>query len=197
MLLLELAARRRTVAATPALWIAVDDDDPAVRAAALTALGAVLEPKDLPKLIARLPKTKDDQDAAALDKALREVSSHAADPEAVTAQFAAALPDVDSPVKARILETLNIVGGRTALETVAGAAKSDDEQLRDAASRVLGQWKSADAAPVLLELHNTATDNRIKIRAIRAYIRIARQFDIPDEQSSSDVPQGLGDRRSR
>ena len=78
---------------TPALWLAADDADPAVRAAALAGLGAVIETADLPKLIARLAVTKDDQEAAALDNALREVCLRSEDREAVAGQLAAALPN--------------------------------------------------------------------------------------------------------
>ena len=185
IVLIELAGRRRTAAAAPALWLAADDADPAVRAAALAGLGAVIETADLPKLIARLAATKEEQEAAALDKALREVCLRSEDREAVAAQLAAALPTADGPVKARILETLNVVGGATSLEAVAAAARSSNEELRDAAFRVLGQWKSVDAAPVLLDLHNAVSDERLKIRAIRAYIRIARQFDMPADRRAA------------
>ena len=185
IVLMELATRRRTAAAAPALWLAADDADPAVRAAALAGLGAVIETADLPKLIARLAVTKDEQEATALDKALREVCLRAADREAVAAQLAAALPTADGPVKARILETLDVVGGATSLEAVAAAARSSNEELRDAAFRVLGQWNSVDAAPVLLDLHNAVSDERLKSRAIRAYIRIARQFDMPADRRAA------------
>lgn len=182
LLLIEMVGRRRTASAAAALWQAADDTDPAVRAAALASLGAVIEAADLPKLIARLGATKDDREAAALDKALREACLRAADREAAAAQLAAALPAAGGPVKARILETLGIVGGTKALETIAAAARSNDEGLRDAAFRELGRWKSTDAAPLLLDLYNAASDGRLKVRAIRAYIRIARQFDMPDER---------------
>ena len=185
LVLIELAGRRRTEAATPALWLAADDADPAVRSAALAGLGAVIETPGLPKLIARLAATKEKQEAAALDKALRDVCLRSEDREAAAAKLVAALPSADEPVKARILETLNVVGGATALEAVAAAARSDNQEFRDAAYRVLGQWKSADAAPILLELHNTVDDNRLKIRAIRAYIRIARQFDMPADRRAA------------
>jgi len=180
-----LAGRRRTAAATPALWRAADDADSAVRIAALAGLGTVIETADQPKLIARLAKTTEEQEAAALDKALLEVCLRSEDQDAVAGQLAAALPGVDGPVKARILDALNVIGGAASLKTVAAAARSEDEAFRDAAFRVLGEWKSVDAAPVLLELHNSASDDRLKIRAIRAYIRIARQFDMPDDQRAA------------
>jgi HEAT repeat protein len=182
MLLIDLVGRRRTASAVAPLWQAADDADPAVRALALASLGAVLEPADLPKLIARLGATKDDREAAALDKALVEACLRAADREAVAGQLAAALPAADGPVKARILATLTVIGSAKALETVAAAARSDDSSLRDAAFRELGRWKSVDAAPVLLDLHNAASDSRLKVRAIRAYIRIVRQFDMPADR---------------
>ena len=185
IVLMELVARRRTAAAAPALWRAADDADPAVRAAALAGLGAVIETADLPKLIARLGATKEEQEATALDKALREVCLRSEDREAIAAQLVAALPAADGPVKARILETLNVVGGAASLEAVAAAARSSNGELRDAAFRVLGEWKSADAAPILLELHNTVNDDRLEIRAIRAYIRIARQFDMPADRRAA------------
>ncbi|MHB8901908.1 MAG: HEAT repeat domain-containing protein [Thermoguttaceae bacterium] len=179
VVLIQLAGRRRTAAAAPALWLAADDADPAVRAAALASLGATLGTADLPKLIARLGAAKDAAEADALDKALSDVCLRAADREAAAAQLAAAMPEADATVKARILQSLSDVGGKAALQAVAAAARSDQADVRDAAFRVLGEWSSADAAPVLLDLHNAAQDDRLKIRAIRAYIRIARQFDMP------------------
>jgi len=178
IVLIELVGRRRTAAAAPALWLAADDADLAVRVAALAGLGAVIETADLPKLIARLAATKEEREATALDKAMLDVCLRSEDREAVAAQLAAAMPTADGPVKVRILETLNVVGGATSLEAVTAAARSSNEELRDAAFRVLGQWKSVDAAPILLDLHNAVSDERLKIRAIRAYIRIARQFDM-------------------
>ncbi len=185
LVLLELAARRRAVAAAPAFWKAVEDADPAVRVAALAGLGAVIQTADLPKLTARLAGTKDAAEAAALDKALRDVCLRSEDREAAARQLVAAMPAAEGPVKARILDMLNAVGGAASLEAVAAAAQSSDEGLRDAAFRVLGEWKSAEAAPVLLDLHKAASDERLKVRAIRAYIRIARQFDMPADQRAA------------
>ena len=185
IMLMELARRRHSAAAAPAIWLAADDKDPAIRAAALAALGAIIETADLPRLVARLAVTKDEQEVAALDTALREASLRASDREAAAAKLAATLPTVGGPLKARILETLNLIGGTKALEAVAAAARSDDVGLRDAAFRVLGQWKSVDAAPVLLDLHSAVGDDRLKAGAIRGYIRIARQFDMPADRRAA------------
>lgn len=185
IMLIDLAGRRRITSAAPALWSAADDADPAVRIAAVASLGNVLDSADLPKLIARIPATKDAPEVAALDKAVRDICLRSKDREAVAAQLAAALTTAGGPARTRILETLNLVGGTAALQAIAAAARSNDAELRDAAFRVLGQWKSVDAAPVLLELHNSVSDPRLKVRAIRAYIRIARQLDIPADRRAA------------
>jgi HEAT repeat protein len=185
IVLMELAKRRHNIAAAPALWLAADDKDPAICEAALASLGAVIETADLPRLIARLAVTKDEQEAVALNKALIEVCLRSPDREAIAAKLAAALPTASGSLKAKILETLNVIGGTKSLETVAAAARSGDAELRDAAFRVLGQWKSVDAAPILLDLHGAVSDDRLKAGAIRAYIRIARQFDMPADRRAA------------
>jgi HEAT repeat protein len=182
IVLVELVGRRRSAGAAPALWKAAEDSDPAVRTAALNALGSVIESGELPKLLARLSKTANQSEAVALDKAIQDVCLRAEDPDAVAGQLAAALPSVDTAAKARLLEMMNTIGGPQALEVVATIARSDDESLRDEAYKVLGQWKSAEVAPVLLELHNAVSDSRLKVRTVRAYIRVARQFDMPADQ---------------
>jgi HEAT repeat protein len=182
MVLIELATRRRSAAAADAFWRATEDAAPAVRVAAWRGLGAVLDAPEVPRLIARLAVNQTDQEAAALDQALRDIALRASDREQIARQLADALPTVDAPVQIRVLETLAAIGGNAALETVAAAARSRDDAQRDAAFRVLGQWSSIDVAPVLLDLHNATGDERLKTRAIRAYIRIARQFDMPADR---------------
>ena len=183
--LIELATRRRTTAAAPALWQAADDPNVEVRAAALAGLGAMLDTADLPKLIARLNVIHEEPEAVALDNAIRAICLRAADRDAVATQMADALQAASEPAKPRILQTLAVIGGAKSLDAVAAAARAEDETLRDPAFQVLGQWGSADAAPVLLELHNTIQDERLRSRAIRAYIRIARQFDMEAPQRAA------------
>jgi hypothetical protein len=74
------------------------------------------------------------------------------------------------------------VGGTKALQALAAAAKSTNDPLQDASTRLLGEWMTADAAPVLLDLAKTAPGEKYQVRAMRGYVRIARQFVLPDEQ---------------
>jgi hypothetical protein len=74
------------------------------------------------------------------------------------------------------------VGGTKALATLGAAAKSSDAELQDASSKLLGSWMTIDAAPVLLDLAKTSPGDKYKVRALRGYIRIARQFTMSEPQ---------------
>jgi hypothetical protein len=76
------------------------------------------------------------------------------------------------------MELVTAVGGAKALASLAAAARSSDEAMRDLGSRLLGEWMGPDAAPVLLEFAKTP-NNKYKVRALRGYLRIARQFEVP------------------
>ena len=81
-----------------------------------------------------------------------------------------------------MLEILADVGGASALNTLALAAKSAEDQLQDTGSRLLGKWNSVDAAPVLLDLAKNAPAEKYQVRALRGYIGLVRKFAMPEEQ---------------
>jgi hypothetical protein len=68
------------------------------------------------------------------------------------------------------------------LATIAAAVKGSDPELQDTGSRVLGGWMDVDAAPVLLDLAKTAPSDKYQVRALRGYIRLARQFSKSNQQ---------------
>ena len=175
----------RRIDALPPLLAAIDDPDPAIRHAALTALGSVIDLERLPVLIERAIEPKHAEDAAAAGLALRAASIRMPDREACAAKLAAAMPRASLAAKVAILEVLTAMGGERALQTVGAAAKASEDELKDAGSRLLGEWMTVDAAPVLLDLAKTATEEKYEIRAIRGYLRIVRQFDVPLEERAA------------
>jgi HEAT repeat protein len=181
-ILIQLAGRRRIEGTAAALLKAADDPDAQVRSAALTALGATIEPGDLPLLIRRVADPQKAEEAKAAEKALRTACIRMADREACAAKLVAAMADAPTAVKYKFLEILGVMGGPTALEALGAAAKTADPQLQDAASRLLGGWMTADAAPVLLDVAKSAADAKYKTRALRGYLRIARQLKLPVAQ---------------
>jgi HEAT repeat protein len=184
-ILIQLAGQRQIAAAVPALWKAADDADAQIRAASLTALGYTIALQDLPVLIGRVGSPKNPDDVAPAQKALADACQRMPEPDACAAQLVAAMAQAAVPVKCRFLDVLGKLGGARALQAVAAAAKDADPVVRDAGSKLLGEWMSTDAAPVLLDLARTSTDEKYKIRAVRAYIRLVRQFDMPEAQRAA------------
>ena len=181
-LLIELAGKRRIAAATKTLLEAADDTDGQIRSAALMALGSTIELDDLPVLIERVTNPRNDEDAEAAEKALKVACIRMPNGEACAAKLVGATSEASVSAKCIILEILGVMGNKTALDALGAAAKDDSPQLQDTASRLLGEWMTVDAAPVLLELAKTAPEDKYKVRAMRGYVRLVRQFVIPDPQ---------------
>jgi hypothetical protein len=68
-------------------------------------------------------------------------------------------------------------------------ATGSDVALQDAATKTLGIWLSADAAPVLLQV--AQGDGRFANRALGGYIRIFRQFELPEKERVAMAARGL------
>lgn len=181
VLLLELVGQRR-IDANDVLIAALEDPDSAVRAAALTSLGNVVPAERLSILISAVvaPKNPEDQPIAA--RALKAAAVRLPDREACAAELAAAIDRANVETKVSLLEILATVGGEKALTAVGNAAKSSTLELKDAASRLLGEWMTIDAAPVLLQLAKSGPADKYQTRALRGYIRIARQFTMSDDE---------------
>ena len=189
--LIELAGRRPIVGATASLRKAADDPDGPTRAAALMALGATIELADLDTLIQCVARPREGDDAAVAETALATACQRMADREAATAKLVAAMSPAAAPVKSRLLEILARVGGAGALQALGAAVKDADPQIQDTASRLLGEWMDVDAGPVLLDLAKNAADDKYQIRALRGYIRLVRQFDMPDAQRAEMCGKAL------
>lgn len=180
-LLIELVGERR-VQAVPDLVQALDSSDDAVRSAALAALGTTVPADKLAVLISEVVNPKHAKDAPIAVTALKAAAVRMANREACATEIAAAMTNAPEPTKIALVKILGAVAGTRALETIAEAAKSHDSELEDASSRLLGAWMTIDAAPVLLDLAKTSPGEKYRVRALHGYIRIARQFTMPDPQ---------------
>ena len=65
-------------------------------------------------------------------------------------------------------------GRRRSLRGRRGRCQDPDEAVREAAYRALGEWMSANTAPVLFALAGSPGNDHLQIRALRGYLRIAR-----------------------
>jgi HEAT repeat protein len=188
--LIEVVGERR-IAATDSLANALEHRDPVVRHAALAALGETVGPKELDVLIAQVLQPKHAEDAPIAASALKAASVRMPDREACAGQLAAAMSRAPQAAQSTLLEILGAMGGRKALDTIAAAIKGSDEPLQDTGSRVLGEWMNVEAAPVLLDLSKSAASDKYRVRALRGYIRLARQFATSDAQRAEMCEKAL------
>ncbi len=182
LLLLDLLGQRRIVAAIPLMEKAADDSNASVRSAAIRALGQATDVAHLPLLVARLTKAENSQDQAAVHAALRSACSRLPNKQGCAEKLTAALGEASPPVKCLLIDVLGVVGDSNALAAVAAGVADSNAQVRDAATRVLGNWPNAEAAPALLKAATELPDDNLRIRSLRGYIRIARQLDMGDGQ---------------
>jgi hypothetical protein len=161
---------------------AADDADDETRAAALTALGSVVGPSDLASLVTRVVTPRNAKDVATAQQALRAACTRMPDREVCAKQLVAAMSQAPVSAQCALLEILGAMGGSEALAAMGRAAREPNPEKQDVASRLLGEWMTVDAAPVLLDLASTATDAKYETRALRGYIRLVRQFTLPDTQ---------------
>ncbi|MBS0211204.1 MAG: PBS lyase [Planctomycetes bacterium] len=173
--LIEIVGLRR-IESTAELLKAAGHSDASVRSAALTALGATVGLRQLNILIDEVSAPKHPEDAAAAQKALRAACVRMPEGEECAAQLIAVMAKSPLETKCTLLEILGAMGGAKSLETLAAAGKGNDPQLQDVATRLLGEWMNLEAAPVLLDLAKNAPGEKYQVRALRGYMRLARQF---------------------
>ncbi len=187
---IDLVGRRGIASAVPSLVKLAESDDRSLRTAAIEALGLTVGLDRLPVLVDRLVDPPTPDVAAAAKEALRKACMRMPDRDAAAALLIERLETARGDAKADLLDLLGVLGGPKALDGVSKAAAEGDEPMQDAATRVLGEWMSADAAPVLLGLAKTGND-QFKIRCLRGYIRIARQLDVPDGERMAMCREAL------
>lgn len=172
---------QRGIAAEASVIKALENANEGVRTAAFAALGDTLGADKLSILIGQFLKPNFESDAEVAYKALLAASVRMPDRDRCATELAGAYAKAPAPLKVKTLEILGLVGGTQALKTVGEAAASTEESVKDAATKVLGNWMTADAAPVLLQLAKSLPSDKYQVRTVRAYLRIARQFDMSSD----------------
>lgn len=171
---LQLAGDCRLSSLTPAVYQLVGHSNPEVKQAAIQALGGTTSSDDLPKLITLAVKNPGD---AAISDALKAACARL--PLEETAQtLAQAMDGASIEQQQLILNQLAAIGGETALKTMVAAARSNEDALQNTATDLLGKWVTIDVAPPLLDLAQSLENRKYQIRALRGYIRVARQLNM-------------------
>ena len=182
LILLEVIGQRRTLAASSVVRQLAQSSEVAIRLAAIRTLGNLGQDEDIAFLADRLTSAASAEEVTAVKEALQAACQRVRDREAVAKILIQALAKATGTNRRDLLEVLGVLGGPTALGAVKDAARSQDPDLQDAATAVLGNWLSADVAAVLWDLIQENAAPRYRVRLIRGYIRVARQFSVPDAE---------------
>jgi len=181
LMALELIGRRRMTGSVPALLKAAAGSDAKVRPGALKKVGELGSPAEFSPLLDLLMQYEARQDLDAAEQSLSAVCSKADNPVSYTSRLTDRLSKASPAQKCALLRVLGVIGGTNALAAVRNSAKDSNDQVSDAAIRVLCSWKTADAAGDLLALARKSPNRSRKTAALRGYINLAR-----DENISTD-----------
>jgi len=182
LMALELIGRRRMAKSIPALLKTVAGPDEKVRPAALKKVGELGGPSEVPALLDLLMQFEARQDLDAAEQALSAVCAKADNPVSYTLKLTSSLSKASPAQKGALLRVLSVIGGTNALDAVREAANDSNAQVSDAAIRVLCSWKTADAAGDLLALAKNSPNQSRKTAALRGYINLVRDENLPMEK---------------
>lgn len=173
-----LVGSRRITAGVPRLLPLLQDD---LTIDVLAALGETVALDQL-DAIAKYLGAETDETRAAAETALHAACYRMPDRDATAKKLAAYMDGAEQPTVKFLMNELRVLGGRQALEVVASAATGNDSVRREYATEMLGGWLDTSAAPVLLELAKKEGTGKYGIRGLRGYIRLIRQFSMPDDK---------------
>ena len=181
----------RRIEATDLLTKALAKKDKGIREAALKALGATVQPDRMDVLLTQVLKPSFAEDVETARMALKTAAVRMPDREACAKQIATSIDTSSLETQTALLDILAAVGGTNALQAVKNAALSSNDQLKDVSSKLLGDWMTIDAAPVLLNLATSGPADKYQGRALRGYIRIARQFAMGEPERVAMIQNAL------
>ncbi len=180
--ILDVASDLRIVKAIPDLIkiASVNGIDQGISKAAVDALSNIVTLDQFNQMLEVLKK---ENDAKRVDWILKAICTRLPREECA-AEIVKVFNNSPANKKVDLLPVLMQIGGKTALKCVVGACWQNDTV--DKATEILGNWNTPDdvqeVAAACLQLAQSSPNNKYRIRGIRSYIRIPRQFNMPTEQ---------------
>jgi len=187
-----LAASGRVVAAVPKLLSLTGDADAKVSEASFKALGDLAGAPDVPALLTIVERT------SGADTATRALSAvcvrlAGAGTEAALEPVGVAFGQAQGKVKHALLKALCAVGTAQALEMArTAAAQNTDAELKETAMRLVCEWKTREALPELEKIAQEAASERLKILALRGYVRLTMLEPVSQEDKEAALIRARG-----
>jgi HEAT repeat protein len=195
--LLDLAKQRRIKGALPIVMRSAQDNDAAVRRAAVEAAGVLGTDQELPALAGLLSSTHSRDELEDLEAALLAICSRNGArclPHVLPLASAAAKPNL----RKTGLRALGSIGGPDALDVVKQALNSQDEGARDEAVSVLSTWPNTwpndqGVAEPLLALIKSAAKPSYRALGLQGYLHyISENQKLPESDKLSRLEEVFG-----
>ncbi|MCP5527380.1 MAG: HEAT repeat domain-containing protein [Verrucomicrobiales bacterium] len=172
--LIQVAALRQIAGALPEIVRSVVDSDPAVRAAALGAIGVLGGKAEVGVLVGLIEKTSDTKQRADLADALLEVAGRTG--ATCTADILPLMREDDAELRLTAIAALASVGGAEALGAVTGAIRDREQSVQDEAVRTLSTWpnnwpEDVAIADTLLGLAKSGAKRSHQVLGFRGYVQ--------------------------
>ncbi len=149
-----------------------------LREVAFVSLEKVSKAENVPELIALLKNTTDKEPVKNIQNALIAIYSGTAKPGDNLI-----LKEIQSgDMNDKLIPVLSSLNDPKALKTVVGLLKSGSQAGQEAAFISLSNWKDASAAPHLFTAFTNPEMKSFRMNAIKAYIRIMLESNLPDDQ---------------
>ncbi len=181
--LIEILTVRHARETVPAILAAAVDDEPLVRAAAMTALGQLATSEHVGGMVSGVLKAQKGPQREAAEKSVMFVCARIADPEKRAEPLLAALDGLNEADRMALLPTLGRVGGTEALKQIEAAIADPDAVRHQIGLRALCNWPDASIAPRLIELVGSDQHAEHRALALAALIRVA---PLPDKRTAAE-----------
>jgi HEAT repeat protein len=145
---------------------------PAVRLAALEALGKIASQDTAAPLLGLAARSKSESECEPVLGALYAVCRSSPNKEQATAVLLASMKPLSPAERRLVLPVLSELGTHAAMDAALAATREQDIELRKQAVRVLAQWPNPAPAASLLQLA-TNTDPVLQVLAVRGCIDLA------------------------
>ncbi|MBC8005672.1 MAG: DUF1080 domain-containing protein, partial [Verrucomicrobia bacterium] len=178
VVLLNVLGARRATDAYALIKKQAASANPDVRAAAFSALETVVKAENSADLIALLKETSDKNALTSIQKALIGIYSGTE-----KADNSLVLNEIEKGgMNEKLIPILSSLNDPQALKTVVRLLKNGNQAEREAAFVSLSNWNDAKAAPHLLAVFTNPNMKQFKDNALKAYIRLTNQSNLPDDQ---------------
>ncbi len=191
-----LVEERRIKAAFPTLIAMAVDKNHDVRQSAIQAIAETAGLDDIPKLFEMLGKATDAGDISDLQKALKSACGRQSQDACAELIISLYQKAPNGANKLFALELLATVCGPKAVDFVASQAWVDVRPIQNKATQVLGEWPDTTVAEQLLKIAKDA-DHPYQSRALRGYVRLARQFGNMEEKDKITICTNAFDAATR